>query len=96
VLGPAEATKLMQDLVNSGQLGAIVGGAEDFKPLVLCGNYLYLQKMLRLEDQFVKAMSHRLTAHVPGWSQQMIDGALDDVLARPTCRKGKQIVLEGE
>jgi exodeoxyribonuclease V alpha subunit len=96
VLGPAKATKLMQDLVNSGRLGAIVGGADDFKPLVLCGSYLYLQKMLHLEDQFVEAMSDRLTAHVSGWSQQMIEEALGDVLARPACRKGKQIVLEGE
>ena len=66
-------TSLIDTLVDSRRLGSIVGGPEEFTPLIITGRHLYLQKMLRLEDRFVAAIGagslvifqHRLSTTLP-------------------------------
>lgn len=82
-LDPAAAAWLMEELIDSGRASTLVGTAGDFKPLVVAGNHLYIQKMLHLENQFVAAFRRKLDAGVRGWSEGEVEEALNDVLARP-------------
>jgi hypothetical protein len=45
LVDPIEAIHLMETLVGSGRLGAIVGSVHEFKPLIVTDGHLYLQKM---------------------------------------------------
>ena len=56
-LEPVHAVELIETLIDSNQLEAIVGGAEEFKPLIVSGDHLYLQKMYYLEDRFVEVIA---------------------------------------
>jgi len=96
LVDPAQAAGLMEALVNSGRAGALIGAADEFKPLVVTGPHLYLQKMLHLEDRFVAAMHSRLAAGIPGWSEEQVDAVLRDVCSRPTVRGGQTIELKDE
>jgi hypothetical protein len=49
-LEPVQVVELIETLIDSHRLGTVVGRAKEFKPLIVCGDYLYLQKMLYLED----------------------------------------------
>ena len=56
-------------MIDSGRVGTIVGTAGEFKPLIVVGEYLYLQKMLHLENRFVDVLRRRLDAAIPAWSR---------------------------
>ncbi len=92
-LDPSEAAALLGKLTDSGRASTLVGNAGDFKPLVVAGDHLYLQKMLYLEDQFVAAIRRKLEVGAPHWSEQEIENALNDVLARPTKASGRPVTL---
>jgi exodeoxyribonuclease V alpha subunit len=79
----AATAALMTDLIDRGRAGAVVGRAGEFKPLIVSGNHLYLQRMLHLEDQFVLTVRRRLAAEVPGWTSEVVEAALSEVLTRP-------------
>jgi len=96
LVDPAQAADLMEMLVDSGRAGALVGTADAFKPLVVAGPHLYLQKMLHLEDRFVAAMHSRLATGISGWTAEQVELALHDVCARPTVRGRQTIDLEDE
>jgi exodeoxyribonuclease V alpha subunit len=95
-LDPVQAVELIETLIESHRLGAIVGGAEDFKPLIVCGDYLYLQKMLYLEDRFVEVLRHRLQAKFQEYDDAIIEHALYDVRDRPALRDGQTLTLKDE
>ena len=86
----------MERLIESGRSSAIIGENNDFKPLIVSGRHLYLQKTLHLEGRFVEALRHRLVTLVLDWSEEDVAGALRDVLARAVHRDGKSIELEHE
>ena len=89
---PARAVELVEALVESGRLGTIVGAVDEFKPLIVTGPHLYLQKMLNLEDRFVEVM-RRLDAEIEGWPEEQVEQAICDVLARPRVRNGQPVTL---
>ena len=62
--------RLMDVLIDSGRASALVGTAMEFKPLVLAGDHLYLQKMLHLENQLVAVLRQRLAAAGSTWSDK--------------------------
>jgi len=93
---PDRAAELMETLIDSGRAGSIIGVGDAFKPLVIAGWHLYLQKMMHLEDRFVTAMRNRLAADIQGWSDEEVEAALRDVRARPTVRAGQTVELEDE
>jgi exodeoxyribonuclease V alpha subunit len=93
LVDPIEAIRLMETLVESGRCGAIVGSEHEFKPLIIAGGHLYLQKMLHLENRFADVMRRRLETEIPGWPDQQVEHALGDVLARPSVRDGQEIKL---
>jgi exodeoxyribonuclease V alpha subunit len=89
----AQAIQLMDTLIESGRLGAIVGSLHDFKPLIVADGHLYLQKMLHLENRFADVMRRRLEAELFGFPEDQVERALADVLARPSVRNGHAIKL---
>jgi exodeoxyribonuclease V alpha subunit len=95
-LTPHRAAELMNALVESGKASALIGTASDFKPLIVAGDQLYLQKLIHLENQLVADLRRCLEAKVRGWSDQAIDGALGDVLGRPVLREDGPVELTVE
>ena len=93
LVDPIEAIHLMETLVESGRLDAIVGSEHEFKPLIVAGDHLYLQKMLHLENRFAAAMRRRLDTVIPHWPDKQVEFALNDVLTRPSVRDGQAIEL---
>ena len=65
----------MEALVDSGRLDAIVGSEHEFKPLIVAGAYLYLQKMLHLENRFAEVMRRRLDAEIASWPEEQVERA---------------------
>ena len=64
--------------------------------MIVAGEYLYLQKMLHLEDRFVEALRRRLDAAIPDWSEEDSEEALRDVLERSVHRNGRPVALANE
>jgi exodeoxyribonuclease V alpha subunit len=95
-LSPSHAVEWIETMIDSGRASTIVGTAGEFKPLVVDGPYLYLQKMLHLEDRFVEALHRRLDAAIPPWSQADSEEALRDVLERSVYRNGSPVALASE
>jgi exodeoxyribonuclease V alpha subunit len=95
-LEPVQAVELIETLIDSHRLGAVVGSPEEFKPLIVAGEYLYLQKMLYLEDRFVEVLRHRLDARAPAHDESQVEHALRDVLDRPAVRDGRPLILKDE
>jgi exodeoxyribonuclease V alpha subunit len=83
-------------MIDSGRASTIIGTSTDFKPLIVDGPYLYLQKMLHLENRFVEALRRRLDTAIPAWSDEATEEALRDVLARPVHRNGSPVALASE
>ena len=88
-LEPVQAVELIETLIDSQRLGAVVGRPEEFKPLIVSGEHLYLQKMLYLEDQFVEVLRHRLDAGIEEYNQAIVERALRDVLEPPRVAQRK-------
>ena len=65
------------------RLGAVVGTPDEFKPLIVSGDHLYLQKMLYLEDRFVEVLRHRLDTEIEEYDAVIVERALRDVLESP-------------
>jgi len=101
LLGSDEFTSLqavdrIETMIDSGRVSTIIGRAGEFKPLVVDGPYLYLQKMRHLEDRFVEAIRRRLDAAVPDWSEEDSERALRDVLEPSVRRDGRPVALAPE
>jgi exodeoxyribonuclease V alpha subunit len=95
-LEPIQAVELIETLIDAHRLGAIIGTADEFKPLIVSGDHLYLQKMLYLEDRFVEILRHRLDAEISGYGDAKVERALGDVLKRPAMRNGQALILKNE
>ncbi|WP_422927165.1 exodeoxyribonuclease V subunit alpha [Singulisphaera sp. PoT] len=81
-------------ILESGRADVIVGGVGEYKPLLVDGPYLYLQKMRYLEDSFVAAFGQRLdesTAMVE--DEEALARAVADVFEHPAERNGFAVVL---
>jgi exodeoxyribonuclease V alpha subunit len=92
-LEPVQAVELVETLIDSQRLGAVVGLHDEFKPLVVSGDHLYLQKMLYLENRFVEVLRHRLDAAIEEYDDAIVERALRDVLDRPGSRDGQPLTL---
>jgi exodeoxyribonuclease V alpha subunit len=92
-LEPAQAVELVETLIDSHRLGAVVGLHDEFKPLLVSGDHLYLQKMLYLENRFVDVLRHRLDAAIEEYDDAIVERALRDVLDRPGSRNGQPLTL---
>jgi len=90
-LGPARALEVADVLIDSGRAGAVVGVAGDFKPLVVAGSYLYLQKMYALEQQFATSLLGRMAERAPEWDEKRAAEAVRVVQDQPAVREGKPI-----
>jgi exodeoxyribonuclease V alpha subunit len=93
---PAQAVELVETLIDTHKLEAIVGGPDEFKPLIISGDHLYMQKMLYLENRFVATLRHRLEAEIETYDDGIIERALCDVLDRPGSRNGQALTLTHE
>ena len=94
--GALHAVERIETMIDSGRVDTIIGTAGDFKPLIVVGSYLYLQKMLHLEDRFVEVLLRRLDTVSPAWSGQDAEEALRDVLERSVYRNGRPVALADE
>ena len=63
-LEPVQAVELIETLIDSKKLGSIVGSPAEFKPLIVLGDHLYLQKMFYLENRFVDTLRQRFEATI--------------------------------
>jgi exodeoxyribonuclease V alpha subunit len=87
----------VQSKISSGRLSVIAGtGAAEFKPLIVAGGHVYLQRMLHLEDQLVAAIRFRRAAPVLTWPRPNITSAMRDVLDRPAIGAAGPIALTEE
>ncbi len=93
---PQQMVEQIETMIDAGRASTIIGTAGEFKPLVVDGEYLYLQKMLHLEDRFVEALRRRLAAAIPAWSPEESEDALRDVLVRSVYRDGSPVSLATE
>lgn len=82
-LTPEEAVDLALGLVDSGRLAMLVGARGEFKPLIDAGEYLYIQKMLRLEECFAESIQGRMDEGSAEWSDEKVGRAVDDLYNRP-------------
>ena len=92
-LEPVQAVELVETLIDSKKLGSIVGSPAEFKPLIVSGDHLYLQKMFYLENRFVDTLRQRFEAKIETYDDTVIERALADVLDRPGLRNGKPLTL---
>ena len=96
MLEPMHAVELIETLIDTKRLGAVIGGVEDFKPLIVSGDHIYLQKMLYLEDRFAEVLRKRLDAKRDDDETVAIERALSDVQKRPAVRDGQTLTLNDE
>jgi exodeoxyribonuclease V alpha subunit len=93
----ARQCEAIRALIGAGRLALIAGAAAtDFKPLIVAGEHVYLQKMLHLEDQLVAGIRARRDARIPRWPEAEVAAATRDVLARPTSGRKGPIALTSE
>jgi exodeoxyribonuclease V alpha subunit len=92
----ARALAIADGLIDSGRAAAVVGSSGEFKPLIVAGRHLYLQKMHALEERFAGSLRARSTVHVPEWDEARAEQALDDVEARPVVQGGRAVSLSAE
>ena len=78
-LEAVQAVELIETLIDSRRLDATIGRDEEFKPLIISGDHLYLQKMLYLENRFVEVLRHRLDVEIYDWDEAKVERALRDV-----------------
>jgi exodeoxyribonuclease V alpha subunit len=95
-LHPAQALEVADDLIDSGRAAAVVGAPGDFKPLVVSGPYLYLQKMHALEERFAAAFRGRIANDTPSWDAGKAELALHDIQQRPAVRQGSPVSLSAD
>lgn len=69
----------------------IAESPDAYTPLVLVGDHLYLQRMLRLEERLVSAIVARATGGEP-----VPEAHLEDVLARPAFAEDRPVTLSEE
>ncbi len=81
-LGPTRAVEVADALIDSGRASAVVGVAGEFKPLVVAGPHIYLQKMHALEQQFATSMLGRMTESAPKWDETAAAAAIRAVRER--------------
>jgi len=92
--GPHRLVPLAEELLDAGRADRIVGFGDEFKPLLVNGLFLYLQKMRHLEDSFVAAFGRRLDASTSSpEDERSFQKAVEDVFAHPAERNGRAITL---
>jgi exodeoxyribonuclease V alpha subunit len=95
-LDAARAVALCDGLIEAGRGAAIVGGPDDFKPLVIDGPHLYLQKMWALEERFAGALRRRMDRTAAGWPETQIVAAVRDVVSRAGGRAAAPLRLSDD
>ena len=91
-----EATDLVERLIDSGRLETVVGTEEEFKPLIVSGEHLYVQKMFYLENRFVRVLRCRLAVSIKDWEVTSVERAMSGILLRPALRNGQALTLNDE
>jgi exodeoxyribonuclease V alpha subunit len=92
----SDIAALMAELAEPGRASTLIGDPADFKPLVVAGDHLYIQKMLHLESELVAALRRKLEERAQDWRERAINDALGDVVARPPTAKGHPLKLTDE
>jgi exodeoxyribonuclease V alpha subunit len=97
-LDAASALAIADRLIDSRdqRVSAIVGEDDEFKPLIVAGSHLYLQKMHALEKRFAASFRARVTGTVTAWGEEQAEQALRDVEARPAHDGARPILLSAE
>jgi exodeoxyribonuclease V alpha subunit len=95
-MSPVQAVELVETLIDTHRLGTLIGSPEEFKPLIVSGEHLYLQKLLSLENRFVEVLNHHLATGTMFSDDVDMEQALRDVLARPVFRNGQPVRLTDE
>jgi exodeoxyribonuclease V alpha subunit len=95
-LTPDETVDRALALVDSGRAGMLVGAPGEFKPLIDRGEYLYIQKMLRLEECFAESLLGRMDEGSAGWSEAAAERAVADVSERSPTRGGRPVRLSAD
>ena len=70
-----------------------MGKAGDFKPLIVSGAYLYLQKMHDLEARFAASLRRRMSSSAPDWEEAKVRRVVSEVQDRPGLRAATPIAL---
>lgn len=84
-------------LVDGRAAGQVLGGPDDRRPLLLDGDHLYHEKLLRSEVRFAASMADRLArVPAPAFEPAAVEAALADVLARPAVAGDRPVELSAE
>ena len=96
LLDDTRAVETADRLIDSGRGGTVVGGVGEFKPLIVTGSFLYLQKMLALEERLAASFRARMTGDDLAPEDEAVALALRAVQDRPAVRDGRPIELSVE
>ncbi len=83
-------------LLESGDLSEILGGPDDYKPLVRDGDYLYHQRAFRQETRIAAGLSERFRTKPTFLTFDRIVDALDGILAQRVLVRGRPVQLSAE
>jgi exodeoxyribonuclease V alpha subunit len=87
---------LIEAILRERRAPEIIGAPGEYRPLILDGEHLYLQRMLREEDRFAAALAARIRRGSLAVDPRAIGAALEDVLSRPVAANGIEIRLSEE
>jgi exodeoxyribonuclease V alpha subunit len=94
--GPQRAIEVIGQILTNGKAATLVGSPGEYKPLVYCPPYLYLQKMLTREDRFTEVLGRHLRREATGISEALAQAKLAEVLRAPAVRHGRPVRLTDE
>lgn len=83
-------------LLQENRVTGLVGGEDDYKPLLYVAPRLFLQKMFHLERSFLAHYTALCTRHLENGTLEHVEAALRDVFSHPAQRRGKAIKLTKE
>lgn len=96
-----EDLKAVRELLEQARTGAgpaagLIGAPGDYKPFVIDGGSLYLQRMRYFEDRLVESLRERMAAPATAFDEARAREALDEVMRVAPVMSGKPVALSDE
>src|SRR5262249_36111658 len=81
-------------LLAEGRAPSVIGAPGDYRPLILAGGHIYLERLLREEQRFIESISARLGAGVHRVDEGALARALAEVRASSPLSNEQATVVE--
>jgi exodeoxyribonuclease V alpha subunit len=92
----SEIFSTLENVLEQGIASTILGGPDDYRPLIVDNGHLYHQRMLHYEDRLVDAVRRRLALPDAALELDQVRGALDATLADMPMVGGSPMQLNAE